>query len=173
MAIKRFDRTYVPASRERKLRYRLDNDFRDRTKKSSRDNYRRRSGVKFTSCAYSLEFLDQLGKKEVVKYPDGVTEGAHVLYLVDTSRALQKLYQTVFRWVSTGMIPRPLLTAKFEHAKPNRVYHINEIRVLVEEIGKHEEQYSYYRKDHAEVRERIEQRFSEVRKALGHFEGHV
>jgi hypothetical protein len=85
-----------------------------------------------------------------------------------TAEALQQLYQTVWRWLQNEVIPKPVLVC-MDSGGPKAsfpVYHIDEVRVLIEEIGEHEKNMAYLRKDHFEVRERIERRILAVRRRL-------
>lgn len=165
MPIKIATRPYVSSSRV--IRYRRDEGFRQQVKEGARRAYRRKAGVMLDDCLYSLKFLDQAGHVEDVKFRSGEVRRERIFYLRDCADVLQKQYQTVWKWIENGMIPRAVLKAKFQFRRVNEVYHVEEVRVLIEEIGRHEKTVAYYRKDHAEVRERIEQRFREVRSKLG------
>lgn len=167
MPIKPLTRPYQPAISARKRRYQTDPEFREAMKASARSAYRRGQNVELASCEYSLKFLDEMKKNKRVRLPDGKEADMDIMYLSTASEALQKLYQTVLRWVHNGMIPKPILLTDLAYAKPNLVYHVEEVRIMVSEIGEHEKQFVYYRKDHSEVRIRIEQRILELRQSLG------
>lgn len=168
MTIVRANRPYVPAISERKRRYAADAEFREKAKSLARRSYRRKTNMELNTCLHSLDFLSEKAKTEEVRLPSGEVREMPVFYLSDTADVLQKLYHTVWRWTHSGMIPSPVLLANFSTAKPNSVYHIDEVRALVEEIGKHEKSIAYFRKDHTDVIERIEQRFNDIRSQLGY-----
>ena len=169
MAIKAFDRVYVPSMSSRKQRYHNDPAFREGMKDKARTAYRRGQSVELVSCSYSLEFLDDMKVNAKVRLPCGEERQMDIMYLADTAQALQKLYQTVLRWVHKEMIPKPILLTDLTYAKPNSVYHIEEVRIMVSEIGEHEKEFVYYRRDHHVIRGRIEQRILELRNSLGYF----
>lgn len=153
----------IPASK-RKLKYVTDAVYRNGAKKQSRTAYRKKANVDTRSCLYSLSFIDNLTEKQQVLLQDKKTAIMPVANVPGTAKALQLLYQTFWRWVNNGVVPGPVLMSM--SVKPYPVYHKEEIRILIEEIGDHQKTVSYLRKDHTEVRGRIEQRFSAIRKKL-------
>lgn len=152
----------------RRLRYATDETYRNKAKDISRNGYRKRVGLETESCLYSLQFLDKLAKDFTVRKHDGEHSKTIRGFSVSmASEALQQLYQTVWRWIQNGIIPAPIFVrVNVSGSRPYYVYHLEEVRILVEEIGEHEKNMAYLRKDHTEVRGRIEQRFSKFRNTL-------
>jgi hypothetical protein len=165
MSIKRFDREVPARVSTRKARYASDPEYREKAKHLSRRVYRRKAGVELQSCLYSLPFLDRIQKPQMVLLPNGKTQEMLVLNVPKTAQMLQLLYQTFWRWIDHGTLPAPVLRSVT--ARPTLMYHLDEVRTLIEEIGGHQKTVSYLRLDHVEVRGRIEQRFSEIRNRLG------
>jgi len=165
MAITRSTRPYV-FPKTRKTRYALDTEYREKAKHFSRRSYRRRAAVELENCLHSLDFLTERGHMEDARMPNGEVKNFHVFYLTEAAKMLQKRYQTIWRWISNGVIPAPVLVAKLDKGQPHEVYHVDEVRVLIEEIGKHENTVAYFRKDHVHVTMRIEQRIADIRKTL-------
>jgi len=153
--------------KSKKVRYKNDPKYRERAKELSRNVYRRKMKVEFSSCLYSLRFLNKVAVKREVRLPNGRTTVMPVISIPQTADLLQKLYQTLWRWINAGTIPAPVLENLERSAFAIRVFHLEEVRVLIEEIGKHEREMRYLRMDHVEARERIERRILAIRKKLG------
>lgn len=155
----------------KRVRYASDPAFRRSAQAIARNGYRKRVGMETQSCLYSLEFIDKLSKEFTVLRNDGKGRGVafviHGFSVPEAAEVLQQIYQTVWRWIQNGIIPAPI----FERVGPNGnkpylVYHLEEVRILVEEIGEHEKTMAYLRKDHVETRGRIERRILEFRNKL-------
>ncbi len=166
MGIKTLNRPNTPVVSSRKKKYATDTVYREKAKNQSRRAYRRKEQVELQSCLYSLAFLDKLTVMQNVKLPRGAIVEMPVASVPETAKLLQLLYQTFWRWVNNGIVPRPVIMTTKDRLRPFPVYHKEEIRILIEEIGAHQEVIRYLRKDHKEVRERIEQRFTKIRKTL-------
>jgi hypothetical protein len=167
MPIERFNRTVHTVSDLRRQRYKTEASYRESAKAMSRRTYRRKAGVELSTCLHSLEFISSIAEDHRVKYPDG---SEHVIPAITTpnlAKLLQKLYQTVWRWIKSEMIPAPIITSLAWPSKPFFVFHVEEARALVEIIGEHEKTTRYFRKDHRDVVMRIEQRITEIRQSLG------
>jgi len=81
-----------------------------------------------------------------------------VVRLTVLAQLLDTSYQTIWRWTSdTKQLPEPVLTARLDRDRP--VYHAQEVMVMVRAIGKHLNQFKYYRKDHVGTRDQI---FNEI-----------
>lgn len=161
---------YEPKMTKRQIRYMQDMKYRENAKSLSRRSYRRKVGAEITSCLYSLNFLEDAASLFRCKTGKGRTVRMPVLSVPKTAMLLQKLYQTIWRWINNGTIPAPVLSCLERDnngSVPYSVYHIEEVRALIEIIGEHEQTVTYLRKDHVEVRRRIEQRIFTVRKTLG------
>jgi hypothetical protein len=165
MAIQPFNREIPRKVSTRKLKYATDPEYRENAKRLSRRVYRRKAKVELQSCLYSLPFLDRIKQPQMVLLPDGTKKQLLVLSVPKTAQMLQCLYQTFWRWIDHGTVPKPVLRSTT--ARPYLVYTVDEVRTLIEEIGAHQKDVSYLRNDHHEVRGRIEQRFSEIRSKLG------
>ncbi|MET4190638.1 MULTISPECIES: hypothetical protein [unclassified Bradyrhizobium] len=165
MPIQRFTRSIPVKVQPRKVKYATDVEYREKSKRLSRRTYRRKAKVELKSCLYSLPFLDRIKTPTTVLLPSGKKAELLALSVPKTAQMLQLLYQTFWRWVDHGTVPKPVLRSVT--ARVYLMYSVEEVRVLIEEIGGHQKEVSYLRKDHTIVRERIEQRFIAIRKTLG------
>lgn len=169
MAIQPLDREARPAISLRRLKYAMDASYRAKAKDISRNAYRRKTGMETDSCLYSLQFLGKMAKlypvmRENEPHKVRTISGFNVPLAAD---ALQQLYQTVWRWVQNGIIPKPVFVrVGYPGKRPYYIYHLEEVRIFIEEIGEHEKTMAYLRKDHLEVRGRIEQRILKFRHTL-------
>lgn len=166
MSIRSFKRAVGPVVSKRKQRYENDETYRTNAKNASRKSYRKKAGVELDNCLHSLGFLDNVAESDKVRLPNGRETDYPVISVPRTSDLLQTLYQTVWRWINQGIIPKPILVTARDDNRPRAVYHIDEVRILVEEIGAHQRQSKYLRKDHTEVIEAIERRINELRVTL-------
>lgn len=142
----------------RKNRYRQDDEYRTKTQVRARRVYRRNNGVLLKNCLYSLKFLDEAAKLRPVILPNKKTGFAPALSIPETATIMQKLYQTVWRWVDIGFLPKPILRSCNRPNNSSLLYHKEEVRIFIEEIGKHEKELAYLRRDHVFVRDCIAQR---------------
>lgn len=161
----------VVLNKKRKERYDCDVTFREEQKRRSRRTYRKAHEVELENCLHSLKFLPDLAgpEQEVITSDDKYIK-CQALTIQNTALAMQKLYPTVWRWINKGQLPEPALrlpVADERSGKDGRgVYHIDEVRVFIEEIGAHEMNVAYYRRDHTEVRDRVFERVSKLRSKL-------
>jgi hypothetical protein len=166
MTIQAFARDVPSRYRTRRqVRYAEDINYRNKAKDASRRSYRKKKNLELESCLYSLQFLDKAAKLTTVILPSGKQDKLPVLSIPKTADMLQLLYQTLWRWIDNGIVPAPILNVPLPK-RPYSAYHVNEVRILVEEIGAHEQEYAYFRKDHKEVRGRIERRILAFRQTL-------
>jgi hypothetical protein len=165
MSITRAAREPPPKMSKRRQKYSSDENYRNRAKDLSRQSYRRTADVELRSCKYSLGFIEQIAQEEECVLPNKTTSKFLVLSIAQTADMLQRLYQTLWRWIQHGVIPAPILKVQGK-TKGQYVYHIEEVKALIEEIANHEADVAYLRRDHHEARERIAQRILAVRKAL-------
>lgn len=160
----RRNRRFKTRNEKRRERYQTDDQYRTISQTQSRRAYRRRADVEVSDCLYSLEFLERLATTKSVVLLNGKVREYPVFSIPQTASALQKIYQTVWRWVQRGQLPVPVLRP--EGQQNENVYHLQEVRVFIEEIGKHEKRVIYYRRDHTDVRDIIYERVASVRKRL-------
>lgn len=153
----------VDRNERRRHRYSTDEDYQETLKLRSRASYRASNGVELANCLRSLDFYRTLAKSKRVILPNGKTvREMPVMTLANVANCLQKIYQTIWRWKREGMIPEPALRlVDREHAAG--VYHVDEVQVLIEEIGNHERCLAYYRANHTEVRDAIFSRIDVLR----------
>lgn len=157
----------MPPMSNKRVRYASDPAFRRSAQAIARNGYRKRVGMETQSCLYSLEFIDKLSKEFTVTSPDGEVVTVKGFSVPMAAEVLQQLYQTVWRWIGNQIIPAPMFTRIGPNGnKPYLVYHLEEVRILVEEVGEHEKTMAYLRKDHVETRGRIERRILEFRNKL-------
>jgi len=150
----------VPHNSTRRDQYNKDEDYQDKQKKRSRATYRRKREVDLESCLHSLAFLDKLATNERIRFPSKAVANTQVFTVSATANAMQQWYQTVWRWIKNEQIPAPVLALCSTGAL---VFHIDEVRVFVEEVGNHEREMAYYRRDHHSVRERIISKIGSIR----------
>jgi hypothetical protein len=153
-----------PHNKIRRSKYETDPEYREREKRRGRITYRKAKGVELDSCLKSLSFFEKLAKTERVRLPNKREKNWAVMNVPMASSALQQYYSTVWRWIERGQFPAPVLRPL---DRDEKVYHVDEVRVFIEEIGKHMQKVAYYRRDHEEVRKRIFDRIGRVRRKLG------
>lgn len=144
----------------RRQKYADDQDYQSTIKERSRDYYRKSQNLELSSCLRSLDFYTTLAKSMWVTTPKGRDVELRVMNIGSLANCLDKYYQTIWRWVQKGLIPEPALYSK---TRQSGYYHVDEVLVLIEEIGRHEQLFAYYRSNHHEVRERIFSRISTIR----------
>lgn len=149
-----------PRNEKRRTAYATDADVRETTQARARQRYRRKNGTELGSCLRSLSFYKKLAKSRSVVLPNGTIRTFPVMGIQSTADCLQKIYSTLWRWKDREMIPAPVLITE---ARRVAVYHVNEVCILIEEIGTHEETMVYYRANHRDVRERIFSRINALR----------
>lgn len=156
------------ATEKRKKRYQMEDEYRERTQHSARRHYRRKTNMKMHTCLYSLEFIDEAAQLLYVRMPNGRFTTMPCFSVPLAAEMLQKLYPTVWRWIDSGILPSPVLKYyKGRISAPSSIYHLEEVRIFVEEIGEHEKTSSYLRHDHINVITRIAHRVKAFRKQRG------
>lgn len=152
----------------RTKKYHANADYRASQQERARSAYRRKQDVRLSSCLYSLEFVEDMANRRDVNVPlDGGetdVQNLPVFTVPQAAAVLQKTYQTVWRWVKDGRIPEPVLVSM---GRGDRAYHLEEVRIIIEEVGKHGKGHAYYRADHTDVSEEISRRILLIRKQLG------
>jgi len=152
----------------RRRRYDDDEQYREEVKDVSRRAYRKHVKKELENCLRSLDFFEDLASVERVKFPDGKLYDCPVMNVPTTAKVLQKLYQTVWRWIKNGMLPEPFLEV---YGTTKGVYHVDEIRVFIEVLGEHEKLFAYYRNDHTSTKNKLFDRVNLVREKLGESNG--
>jgi hypothetical protein len=147
----------------RRRQYQLDPEYKQEVQQRSRHKYRKAAGVELDSCLRSLDFYTTLAITERVILPNGKRRDLPVMDVPKTALVLQTQYQTLWRWISHGMIPSPALLVGVKGGR----YHVEEVRLLIEIIGKHEQSFRYYRRDHVAVRQALFVTNAAIRKQLG------
>lgn len=147
----------------RRKKYHGDGEYRDRQIARARKAYRKKAKVELYSCLHTLKFLPQLAVTERVYTSGAEIKNMPVFNIPNTAMAMQKIYQTVWRWIQKEQLPNPILKLV---DKEEYVYHQDEVCIFVEEIGNHELSMKYYRRDHDDVRERVFSRIEAKRKEL-------
>ncbi len=144
----------------RRQRYATDLDYQETLRARARATYRAGTQMELANCLRSLDFYRTLAIPRRVTLPNGEERVIRVMRLASVAHCLQKIYQTVWRWKRDGMIPEPVLVLT---GRGTKVYHIDEVRILIEEIGAHERVMAYYRADHQEVKHKIFTRINNLR----------
>lgn len=153
-----------PPTTARMVQYQNDPKFRKTIQAENRKRYRQKVNKELSSCLRSLDFYTTLASHERVILPNGEQREWPVFNLPVTAQVLQRYYQTVWRWVRDGTLPAPVLKTT---DRRDGVYHSDEVRVMIEILGKHEKKFAYYRRDHAETRAELFSAIRKVRKKLG------
>lgn len=146
---------------KRRAKYQSDEKYREAVKANARQKYRKEAGKEISSCLRSLDFYTTLAKSERVALTNGTVRTLPVMNLPTTALLLEKRYQTVWRWVKKEMIPEPVLKLA---NKDESVYHSDEVRVIIEEVGELEKRFAYYCKNHIQTKNRIFALIKAVRK---------
>lgn len=166
-------RTSVPDAEApaHKLRYRFKPGFASKVKEHARKAYRADKGKDFeisgATVLRSLDFLEEHTETTMVRNVE--TKKAHtmpIVRLMNLANLLDTSYQTIWRWTSsTGQLPEPILTAEDSMGVTRPVYHVEEVKIMIREIGEHLNNFKYYRKDHIGTRERIYRAIEAIRNA--------
>lgn len=147
-----------PSSSSKK--YAMDATHADEVKKRSIKSYRKTKGSEFeltgSTVKRALEFLDgEAAMLPVHNELTGKTAPLPVIRLTHAAMLLNVSYQTLWRWSSeTEQLPMPVLTDN-SHGREYAVYHLEEIRLMVDILGDHLSQYKYYRSDHTATRNKV------------------
>jgi len=158
-----------PELSPRQSKYRFKAGFAAAVKQDSLKRYRKDKGDKFelggATVLRSLAFFEnEANMVAVVNQSTGKTEKRPVVGLKVLAQLLDVSYQTLWRWYAeTGQLPEPFFVTHGS-GKDRNVYHVSEVRVMIEEIGKHLNGFRYYRKDHDGTRGRVYARIEELRK---------
>lgn len=155
--------TLAALAKRRKERYINDPAYRLRVQEQARNQYRSKVNVELESCLPSLAFFELEGQERTVQPPQGKTFTAKTYSKSKTAKLLGVLFHTFHRWVMNGQVPAPVYQLV---DGPDKVYTVGEVRVLIEEIGKHTQTTAYYRRCHRDVQQRIVQRIGMVRTKL-------
>ena len=163
----------MPSTKSKRQREYADNSgIRKNLRNKSRKRYRKEQGASFeiggASVLRSLEFYREAAVVAPTLSPDETsTHNYPILSMTETAKLLDVTYQTLWRWTTddVGILPPPI----FKEMKTGRllgVYHADEVKVMIEVIGKHLNGYKYYRKDHTTTRDTLFDKITEVRVKL-------
>lgn len=148
-------------SRElKKTAYRFRTGSSERAKEVSRERYRAERGKDYELTGNivlrALEHID-LDAEElpVVNQITAQVEVMPILRLTYVAKLLNVSYQTVWRWTTeTQQLPMPVLIDNSK-GREYPVYHLEEIRVIVQIIGEHLRGFKYYRSDHEATKRKV------------------
>lgn len=152
----------------RQQRYRFKPGYASKVKQQSLSKYRAAKSKEFelsgATVLRSIGFFErEANTVPVFNKLTGKIDNLPVVGLKVLAQLLDVSYQTLWRWYAeTGQLPEPVLITHGK-GKDRNVYHVNEVRVMIEEIGKHLNNFRYYRKDHDGTRNRIYSRIEELR----------
>lgn len=143
-----------------KERYRFTPGFADKVRTRALKDYRAQQGKEFelsgATVLRSLDFVeDHAALLQVRNERTGKVQVMQVVRPTVLAKLLDTSYQTIWRWSSeTGQIPEPILT-EVNQGRERPVYHIAEVRLMIQAIGEHLNNFKYYRKDHAGTKDRL------------------
>jgi hypothetical protein len=145
----------------RRKKYREDSAYRHRVLKARRRLYHKQKGkVRRESCLVNLPSIKNFGTVRMAYVGDSFKPSRRLTFtLKELAAVLGRRPEVVMKWVREELFPQPLI--EVEGMREN-VYTLNEARALVEVMGEHQEETSYYRADHVETRQRL---FEELEKA--------
>ena len=138
----------------------LGRDYQDDMKERSRKAYRTSKGKDFelegNVVLRSLEFIDQDAIPiPVVNSLMSRTEIMPVIRITHVAKLLNMSYQSLWRWTSeTQQVPMPVLTDA-SSGREYGVYHVEEVRIMVQVIGEHFRSFKYYRSDHEATKRKL------------------
>jgi hypothetical protein len=148
----------------RRTLYENDKDYRENAKNVARKNYRKLVKKELMPCDRNLASLASLAIPSVVVHTAGKNKGKQatipILNIPRTALALDKLYQNVWRWIGKDMLPAPVIKLL---ANEQPVYHVSEVEVFIQVLGKHFGDFAYYRKDHEATRSELYDKANKVR----------
>ena len=152
----------------RQGKYRFKPGYAATVKEDSLNRYRASKSKSFElgggTVTRSLTFFEQEANViTVINQTTGKAVKLPAIGLKVLAQLLDVSYQTLWRWYAeTGQLPEPMFVTHGS-GKDRNVYHVSEVRVMLEEIGKHLNNFRYYRKDHEGTRNRIYSRIEELR----------
>ncbi len=127
-------------------------------------HYRIKKNIELITCTRSLNFLNELSEVLALKKEGKAgVKNYTVLDLQHTADALQIAYTTLLRRIEGGVIPAPVLYTIQKTRHPKRYYHVEEVKTLVNVIGKHENEFSYLRSDHKDAVKHLREAIKKVR----------
>lgn len=165
LRLKKSNKAYSKAKYnvKRRRQYEDDPDYREKSKKRSRMAYREENETELLKRDRNLANLETHATSMEVRLPNGKNGTLPIFNIPKTAEMIDGLYQTVWRWVQRDMLPKPILTLVI-NGQP--VYHREEVRVFIQELSKHLQNFAYYRKDHESTRKAIFTRVRKVRVQL-------
>lgn len=128
---------------------------------AARERYREKAGVVMDSCLENLEQLDEMATTITVTLPNGKVREIQGFTVTGLGGPLKTSGATVTRWLKRNMLPQPFL-----ETSRGKVYHIEEVRVMVRVIGNHQLEFRQYRDDHEEVKDKLFKAVSDLRRSL-------
>lgn len=139
-------------------RYKGDSEFREKHKLAARESYRKTTdNFELVSPKRSLDYYATLAEPLTVEY-NGITKTHSCIKVTQLADLLQISYQSLWRHLSGGSIPSPVLITRMGK-RELLVYSQDEVRAILTVIGEHKKRFSYYRKDHHSTREKL---FAEI-----------
>lgn len=148
-------------NKRRRDRYKENSEYRQKAREQSLQAYRKQNNIELTNCGVSLDYIDTIKERHIVTTEDGYVFNAYVFSLNQTAALLDKNYPTLWRWVDRGIVPKPIFYRV--EGKKEAVFHISEVRALIEEISEHEKKYKYFTKKSVYTIRNIENRLNRVR----------
>jgi hypothetical protein len=122
--------------------------------------YRRPADYLYNSCLRSLDNLHLTAR--FMSILNGSKTLVPVFSATQLADLLQISYQAFWHLQKQGLVPDPILLTTIGKRKL-AVYHIDEARAIITEIGKHKLVFQYYRKEHVYTRQRLFDRVTTIR----------
>lgn len=144
----------------RRARYRADSEYRDNAIRQVRASYsrsREAAGlpVRQDDCRENLPLLADIGQVRLVRGVGGNDTRGLCLTTDEMAKALGRNTQVVYRWITEGMLPGPVLVALNGRNRWQAVYNETEVRALLQVFGEHQQRSQYYKQFHVETRDRL------------------
>jgi hypothetical protein len=156
----------------RRKRYADDPQYRADVLQRARQTQfqkRREAGMEVREDEDCRDNLGKLGSFEKRAIHLGETEFGtdRAVTAEDLAMLLNRNPQVLYRWMGTGMLPRPLFEIYNDRNRKQAVYLNDEARAILTVFGEHQQTSLYYRASHVDTINRIHRAVGAVRQKHG------
>lgn len=156
------DKQSVRRNAKRRKLYAEDPEVRRKAIESTRGTYRAVNGglMDPSTCLDNLDDLGSYGTKRLLRREKRV----RVTFSIgELAIALNRRPEVVYRWVRSKILPQPNFILQEPLVGTHWfVYSMDQVRALVEVMGRHQLNTPYYRRDHNETRNDLFHRFTKA-----------
>jgi hypothetical protein len=139
----------------RRERYQQDNEYRQQSIKQVRDHYRQSRtaaglDVRSDDCEENISKLAEIGAvRDIINACQSRT--LLTFTIEEAAIAFGRNQQVMYRWLKSGLLPPPVLTARNNRNRLQSVYVECELREMLDVFSAHQKLSQYYRSYHVET----------------------